>query len=359
MRRLLLISVLITTLLTPLTPAWAAHTPVSPFDDDPATTERVGWGATRYDNVVDISRNRFEDGAADSVVLATGYDFADALTSGSLLEHAPLLFVSHTIPDEVMHEIRRVLPQDRTVYIVGGEHVVGPEVERELEEAGYPWRRLAGETRIETALAVGDEVLRRFPGTRRASVARAWGTGSDPTAAWADSISAGGWVAAQHVPLVITHRDELHPKVDTWLDRHGIETTILFGGEAALSAQVEAAVPGPRRIAGPERASTAVAIAQELWGASSTGPRRFVIINGFGNESGIQDYIFGLPAAGIVADHQAPLLVVATGHIPEATRQLVSTTGCTPEVEMVISGMPMQVSDEREAELDRLDAGTC
>lgn len=360
MRRLLLSLVLVLGMLAGVSGvASAGHVPVSPFDGDAATTERVGSGPTRNYTAVDISRNRFEDGAADSVVLATAWDFADALTSGSLLEHAPLLFAYDTIPPETMYEIRRVLPQGRTVYIVGGEKVVGPDVEQELENEGYRWRRLSGPTRIETAIAVADEVLRRFPGTRRATLARAYGTEEDPTAAWADSISAGGWVANEQLPLLITPREELSANVDAWLERNGIHTTVLLGGTAALSEQVEASVPGPQRIAGTERAGTAAAIATELWGTSTTGARTFVVVNGFGNDSPIQDYIFGLPAAGIVADHDAPLLVVATDHVPGATEKLVSAPGCTPEVEMVISGMTMQVSEERQAELEQLDAGTC
>src|SRR5690606_7020430 len=99
-------------------------------------------------------------------------------------------------------------------------------------------------SRVETALAVADEVLRLHPGAD-VLLARAFGAAGNETSAWADSVTAGGLAAWAGAPILLTSTDSLHPSVAAWLAGHAIHRTFLLGGTAALSTAVEVAVPGP------------------------------------------------------------------------------------------------------------------
>jgi hypothetical protein len=93
-------------------------------------------GADRYATAVAISQAAFPTTAGtasltDSVYLATGTDFPDALAGGvvAALAHAPLLLVpSGCVPLAVGDEITRLAPAH--VSIFGGANAVSPAVER-------------------------------------------------------------------------------------------------------------------------------------------------------------------------------------------------------------------------------------
>lgn len=64
------------------------------------------------------------------------------------------------------------------------------------------------------------------------------------------------------------------------------------------------ALEGQCRVAGADRAATALAIAEQLWNRDE-GAARFVVINSYRDDG----WVFGLAAAGLAADAGAPLLV--------------------------------------------------
>ena len=112
------------------------------------------------------------------------------------------------------------------------------------------------------------------------------------------------------------------------------ETTVLLGGEAALSAAVEAAVPGPLRVAGPDRAATAAAIAVDLLGFTATGERRVVVFNPFQPRG----WTRGLAIAGLAAAEDVPVLALADASVPPATADLVRSGSGEPEVDVLVAG---------------------
>jgi hypothetical protein len=271
------------------------------------------------DVAISVSQRRFQARTAGHVVLARHDVFADALAGAALTSKGPLLFTGRTVmPELTRTELERVLPAGGTVYLLGGVKAVDTPVERALVNAGYRVKRLHGENRYETAVAVGAEVRRLNPKVTRVALARARGRTATDTAAWADSVTGGAWAARAGVPVLVTDSKTLHPAVATALSRWKPPQTVLLGGEQALSRAVERQVPNPRRVAGTDRAGTAAAIGAMLW----TEPRGFVFTNGF-REDG---WAFGLAAAGLAADLRAPLLLVNRDVVPDATRRHVA--GC-------------------------------
>jgi hypothetical protein len=266
-----------------------------------------------------VSQRRFAAGAASHVVLARHDVFADALAGAALTAKGPLLLTERTVlPELTAGELRRVLPDDGHIYLLGGPQAIGTKIEETLTEAGYRVTRLAGETRYETAVAVGDVVRSLNPDVKIVALARSNGRTATDSAAWADSVTGGAWAARAGVPILVTGTKGVHPAVAAALTRWRPQRTVLFGGEQALSAAVAEKVPHPMRVAGDDRAATAAAISSELW----SQPRGYVFTNGYRDDG----WAFGLAAAGLAADLRAPLLVVNRDLLPEATRRHLS--GC-------------------------------
>ena len=120
--------------------------------------------------------------------------------------------------------------------------------------------RLAGETRFETAVKVSQEAFK----TEAKAVVLARGDVA------ADSVSAVPFAQEIGAPVLLTPSNALHPETAKEITRvlpKGA-TVYVMGGQAAISKEVADAVTklGAKveRIAGPNRAGTAVAVAQQL-----------------------------------------------------------------------------------------------
>jgi uncharacterized secreted protein with C-terminal beta-propeller domain/putative cell wall-binding protein len=328
------------------------------FDGDPATTERIVRGDPTTAAVA-LSQARFADAGArtgrraDYVVLSRDDDFPDSLAGAALTDAGPLLFTTpRVLTAATANEIARVLPPGGRVYLLGGTGAISAAVEDGLRDNGYEVVRLAGATRVETALAVADAVRARHPGDT-VLVARAEGTDDNPGSGWADSVTGGAYAAARAMPVVVTPTDALHPAVAAWLDADAPARTVLLGGPAALSGAVERAVPNARRVSGVERTATAAAIVRDLWALDDDGRRNYVVVNGEHPEG----WAYGLAAAGLAADAMAPMVLV-TDRVTPATRALVAGCGA-PEVDLTVVGDGTVVPGATREHLDTLDGAAC
>ena len=253
-------------------------------------------------------------------VIARSDVFADALTGTVLTGDGPMLLSNGTtIAEDVEEELRRTLGTSGTVYLLGGETALAPTVETELVAMGYATVRLMGPTRIETAIAVADEAERIYGPRDVVAIARADGPIANGSA-WADSVTSGVWSAREGAPILLTPTESLHPSVSAWLGGHRNTQRIAVGGTAAVSAEAAVAAGVDRRVAGPNRFSTAVAIGDELL---DDDPGGFVIANGSNPDA----WAFALPAAGYAADISWPMLLVSPGIIPAETGEATCRKG--------------------------------
>ena len=99
---------------------------------------------------------------AKAVVLASGAGFADALAGVPLATYkqGPLLLtepaaLSQTTEDE----IKRVLPQGSTVYLLGGPSALSPAIASKLASDGYSVTRYGGADRYGTAMQIATRGL--------------------------------------------------------------------------------------------------------------------------------------------------------------------------------------------------------
>lgn len=320
----------------PPPPPGPGPTEPGPTAPGPQAPTRVGGAEDPVIAALDVSRVRFDaagqrslGGQARHAVLARQDVYADALAGSPLTADGPLLYTgSDVLAEVVAGELQRVLAPGATVYLLGGTAALGDTVAAAVTGLGLQVVRLAGPSRVETAIAVADEVRALDAGTGVAAIARADGAG---TAAWADSITGGAWTAEAGVPLLLTPGAALHPAVAAWLDADATARTALLGGTAALSDAVAAAVPSPQHVAGAERAATAAAIAADLWDRREA----FLLVNGY-RDTGWTD---GLLAAGLAADLGAPALLVQVDEVPPATLD-AARAACPAAQAAIVVGPP-------------------
>lgn len=334
--------------------------PLEPPPPDPNGGQIAGDDL--IDTAIAVSQIRFVElefagvgPSADFVVVSRDDDFPDSLAGSVLTGGAPMLFTAgDALDSRTATEIDRVLGGSGTVYLLGGVNALGDSVAGALSGAGYDVERLEGPSRVETALAVADEARRLFGDTGEVMVARDRGPDGNPTAGWADSVTGGGYAADTGHPVIVTPTDGLHPAVDAWLASDEPTTTTLLGGTAALSTAVESAVTGPQRVAGPNRAATAVAVSTGLWEQPSDGARAYLVVNG-SDEFG---WAHGLAAAGLAADTNAPILLTGNDSNPPETEAAV--TGCVDEpVTLTGVGPTTALDPALLTALDALDEDPC
>ena len=197
-----------------------------------ATVDR--WaGADRYATSVRISQQAFPSGA-DTVFVATGESFPDALAAGPAAAAlgAPILLTAvDQLPAVVSAELQRLNPS--VVHLLGGPAAVAPSVEAQVDAAtSAEIRRIAGNDRYATGAAV---VELAFATAEVLYVAA--GTG------FADALSAGAPGGALQRPVILTSKNSLPAPSREQIIRLANPDVVVLGGVAAVS---DAVVRGTR-----------------------------------------------------------------------------------------------------------------
>ncbi|QBI19758.1 hypothetical protein ER308_09475 [Egibacter rhizosphaerae] len=212
---------------------------------DPAT--RIA-GADRVATAVAVSRDDFDDGAADGAVLARADDFPDALTGAPLAESVggPLLLsASNELSAETADELERVL-DDATVRLLGGTAALSEQVEADVEALDVDVERHAGATRYQTALEVAAEL--DDPSTRLIA------TGED----FPDAIAAGAAAGHTDAAVILTRPEEPPEAVQDYLVENEGEQWAIGGPAAEAHPDAEALV-------GETRHETALEVAEAFF----------------------------------------------------------------------------------------------
>lgn len=305
------------------------------------TTTRLS-GETPVDQAVAWSQASFADGSAPDVILARDDDFADALGSGAvqgLLEAPLLLSDTLLLSPQTAAEIAR-LGADKVI-ILGGEEAIAPTVETALTALGLDTERIAGPTRLETAVAI---VNRFFPNTTDVVLARAFGTQTDSTQAFADSLTVAPFSAASNIPSLLTSTDTLDDPTAQALTALPIQRVLVVGGTDAVSENVASAAATAiddgdsgtdetvTRIEGSNRFATAVALNAELRYSSGADAPRIILSEGQNDTS----WASGFPA-GAQAGNGAAIVLSNGTELPPETLTFLDGAGrpliCGPGVE--------------------------
>lgn len=189
-------------------------------------------GEDRIRTAAAISGSVWTSGA-DTVYVANGLGFADALAGGAAAaaESAPVLLVTpDALPTATKNEIVRLAPS--RIRVLGGPAAIGPAVESALRSLGRV-DRLAGDSRFATSAAVAATVFDRP--LQSAVLA----TGED----FADALAAGSAAAWMDAPVLLSVTSCVPVEVALALRNLEVDEVIVVGGESVLSPAVADLVP--------------------------------------------------------------------------------------------------------------------
>jgi putative cell wall-binding protein len=260
-----------------------------PLEVSSAATPIVGriGGSDRYATAAKIAA---QNGPNNFIVLASGENFPDALSSGYLAHQLAggsiLLTQQNSLPAVSADEMR--LLGTRTVVIVGGTDAISAGVEAQLRATPqyYPGGlktigqgllqviRLGGADRYATNM-LANEYASAYNGNIVGRTAITFGQASKLTALVAtgdnypDALSAGpatnGVGGPYGLPLILTNTSSLNPAASSQLNDLGIEQAVIIGGTVAVSSGVSTSITGMGvavdRLAGADRYATATAVA--------------------------------------------------------------------------------------------------
>ena len=222
-------------------------------------------GASRFDTAVEISKAGFE--TADTVVLAYGMNYADALAGVSLAKamNAPILLTNlKELPAETLAEIKRL--EATNVVILGGPGAVGTEVEKALTDNKLNVERIAGASRFETATKIAEKMQKLNGDKAPEDVFFVYYNG------FADALSVSTVAAAKGAPVIYLQTNgELDDATASYLAsvKGKVKNAYVIGGDGVISdAMMNKAGTAlgltPTRVFGTDRFATCVAVNEKF-----------------------------------------------------------------------------------------------
>lgn len=256
-------------------------------------------GTSRYATAAAVSEAAYPEGT-DTVYLATGSDYPDALVGAALAgsRGAPVLLTrADTLPIATRTELSRLAPSQ--VYLFGGEGAVSDAVGEAVGIlTGATVTRLSGDHRFATAAVIAEE----FTAADVVYLA----TGQN----YPDALAGAARAGALDGPVLLTQPGLLPQATRAQLERLTPEHIVVLGGTGAVSEQVVeqlGAYGSVTRTSGTNRYETAVAVSADYAEADTV----FVT-------TGLDwpDALAGAARAGAV---HAPVLLVRQEDIPNVT----------------------------------------
>jgi len=290
------------------------------MNDAPVAPELVRIaGPDRYTTSVKASEDAFASGA-DTVVIATGTNFADALAAAGLcgVYDAPLLLVpTGSLPTAVSSEIDRLGATE--AIIVGGTGAVSSAVQTALGAkpalAGNV-SRIAGTNRYDTSKRVAEAMsLELGADLPEAIVVNG--------ANFADALSASPLAYAGGRPILLTPTASAHEALIGALDSVGVQNVTIVGGTGAVSAaaeqQIESALGTQAdRVFGSTRFETAAAVAQYADNHDLLSREFIGYAHGFGFADGL--------AGGVSAGRNGGVLLLTESYVEPSVTQSFNVT---------------------------------
>ena len=189
----------------------------------PATVDAIDgydvvrlFGDSRYDTNLEILAEAGVNG--DSIIVATGKNFADSLSASAA--KLPILLVK---PNATLNDAQKaILAGMKNIYIVGGEGAVSAEYEAELAAFGTV-TRVYGDSRYDTSV----EVAKTFCVDVDAVVVA---SGKN----FPDGLCGGPLAAALNAPLILT-KDDGASAAAGYVAENVIAGGFVLGGDGALA----------------------------------------------------------------------------------------------------------------------------
>lgn len=250
-------------------------------------------GEDRIATSIEISKAMFNE--SDNVVLASGYNFADALSAGQLAAalNAPLILSKDQLDNRTSNEIAKLKPKN--IYIVGGETALSSNIEESVKSVvnDINIERLKGNNRYETSVKVMEKT-KEFVDAEYLLIA----SGKN----FPDALSATSFMA-DHKALMVLSDGNSYPKSDL--------QEIAIGGVNQLPLN---GFTG-ERIAGNDRYQTALAIARR----SFENNENAILANS-------KVFADSLSAVSVAKNYKAPIILTDNENLTQSTKSYLENT---------------------------------
>lgn len=182
-------------------------------------------GADRFETAVKLGEQiRANSTNKKEIILVNGFNNIDALTAGSLASklNIPILLTQ----SDQLNEITEKAIKDwgiEKVTIIGGKTQVSEAIEEKLQNSGLKVDRIAGRTRVDTALEVAKTVNKTADKVIFAN-----------KTAYPDALIAPYLSKAEQAPIILIDKDEASVSVKQYLRENKIKESIILGGKLSI-----------------------------------------------------------------------------------------------------------------------------
>jgi L,D-peptidoglycan transpeptidase YkuD (ErfK/YbiS/YcfS/YnhG family) len=293
-----------------------------------AVSVRRVYGTDAIGTSIAVSQAEFPStGSAEAVVLARSDFFSDALAGGPLAAKlgGPLLItpgaaVNTSLDPRVQAEIQRVLPVGRTVYILGGDVALSPDIDTALQGLGYLTERIAGADEFGTAVDIAEAL------GNPATIFEATGL------SFQDALSAVPAAIREHGAILLTDGATQAPETAAYLAAHPGDTRYAIGGPLAAYGADPTATP---------------VFGQDLYGTSAAVATTFFpspVVFGAATGADFPDALSGGVFMGEAGTQGPMLLVEPSGALPPPIANYLSGVASTLTQGYLFGG-PLAVGD--------------
>lgn len=182
-------------------------------------------GADRFETAVKLGEQiRANSTNKKEIILVNGFNNIDALTAGSLASklNIPILL---TQSDQLNETTKKAIKEWKIekVTIIGGKTQVSETITANLQNNGIKTNRLAGRTRVETALEIAKTV--------NSTPDKVIFANKD---AYADALLAPYLSKKEQAPIMLIDKDEASVSVKQYLRDNEIKESIILGGKLSI-----------------------------------------------------------------------------------------------------------------------------
>ncbi|HUG83624.1 MAG TPA: cell wall-binding repeat-containing protein [Euzebya sp.] len=287
---------------------------------------KEGEEPTNADIAIRLAEATAFAGDVETVVIGRDDVFVDSLASATMQDDSLLLLVPPTGPvgADVFQLLDTLAPE--RIVLLGGTQAISSGVEDTFVDRGFTVERRAGLSRFETAVEIASQ---EAPEATTAILARAFPAegANDPTQAFADALSAGGWAADRSWVVLLSQTEVLTGSTRNYLANSAIERVEIMGGTAAIGAAVEAELLAMGldvvRTAGGDRFETAVEVAGKRGADSAGEAARVMLVDGQADDA----WAGGFASAAHSAVFDAPIVLANGEELPASTEEWLSGMG--------------------------------
>ena len=259
-----------------------------------ATLDRLG-GQDRYETAALIN-NKMQ---SETLILASGNDFADALSSTGLVKYynAEIHLVNDALDSNTVNSLNN--NEFKKAIIIGGTGVISTELENELKTklGSENVERLGGKDRYETSELIAAKILEIDSSVNTAFVT----TGKN----FADALSISPIASYFGYPIILTPGDSIGELGISTIET--LNNYYILGGEAVINDNINKLFNKEslqsKRLAGKDRYETNKAVIDEFY-LSAFDHKTIYVASGL-------NFPDALVGSALAAKNKAPIILVS------------------------------------------------